>query len=166
MSQPPQPPNDPNQPPGQLPPAGQPMQGQPMQGQPMQGQPMQGQPMQGQDVYAQPVGEPLQPYAPPTAQPAPAHGGQGDATGGLIPYKNPPALIGYYVAIASLIPGIGNIAGLIALILGIIGLKKRRANPAIGGVVHAWIGIILGGGLFLAWNGCVIAGFLVPLLNR
>ena len=88
------------------------------------------------------------------------------ATGGLIPYKNPPALIGYYVAIASLIPGIGNIAGLIALILGIIGLKKRRANPAIGGVVHAWIGIILGGGLFLAWNGCVIAGFLVPLLNR
>ncbi|MHC4550177.1 MAG: DUF4190 domain-containing protein [Planctomycetota bacterium] len=51
-----------------------------------------------------------------------------DATGGVIPYKNSPALI-----------------------LGILGLKRVRQRPAVRGTVHAWIGIILGGLCGLTW---------------
>ncbi len=73
----------------------------------------------------------------------------GDATGGLIPYKNPLALIGYYTGIASLIPVLGFVTGPIALVLGIMGLIRRARQPAIRGAVHAWIAIILGGGSFI-----------------
>jgi len=78
---------------------------------------------------------------PPTyAEPAP----QGDATGGIIPYKNPPALIAYYCGVFSIIPFLGFFIGIAALCLGIAGLKKRKQMPIIRGSVHAWIGIICG----------------------
>ena len=70
---------------------------------------------------------------------------EGDATGGVIPYKNPQALIAYYLGIFSLIPLFGFFLGCAALPLGIFGLKKRNQNPMIRGAVHAWVGIILGG---------------------
>jgi hypothetical protein len=71
---------------------------------------------------------------------------QGDATGGIIPYKNPPALVAYYLGLFSpVIPLLGLLMGIAALILGIVGLRKRKANPMIKGSVHAWIGIVLGG---------------------
>ena len=68
-----------------------------------------------------------------------------DVTGGVIPYKNGAALTAYYLAVFSLIPGIGLFLGPPAFFLGIIGFNKYRRNPAIRGQVHAWIGIILGG---------------------
>ncbi len=74
-------------------------------------------------------------YRPPT--------GDGDATGGLIPYKNMPALFAYYCGVFSLIPLFP--IGIVAVILGIIGLRAYKRQPAIRGRVHAWIGIILGG---------------------
>lgn len=73
----------------------------------------------------------------------------GDATGGIIPYKNPPALIGYYLGIASLIPIVGFVAGPVALVLGIMGLIRRAKQPAIRGAAHAWVAMILGGGSFV-----------------
>jgi hypothetical protein len=82
--------------------------------------------------------EPLQ-YRP-TLQPE-----EGDATGGIIPYKNGPALAAYYLGIFSLLPCIGLVLAIPAFILGIMGLKKRKENPAVKGSVHAWIGIIMGG---------------------
>ena len=85
-----------------------------------------------------PSGAPPPPQAPP---PVPQ---TGDATGGLIPYKNPQALIAYYIGIFSLIPAIGFFLAIAAIILGILGLKKRKLNPIIKGAAHAWIGIILG----------------------
>jgi hypothetical protein len=63
---------------------------------------------------------------------------------GWIPYQNKPALIGYYLAIFSLIPVIGLPLGIAALILGIVGFRAVRKNPAIRGVAHAWVAIILG----------------------
>ena len=69
---------------------------------------------------------------------------QGDSTGGLIPYKNPHALIAYYLGIVSLLPIIGVPFGIASIILGIIGLRKRSQNPVIKGSVHALIGIVLG----------------------
>jgi len=71
---------------------------------------------------------------------------EGDATGGLIPYKNPPALIAYYCGIFSLIACIPFFVPLpiVALVLGIKGLKKAKAEPHVKGQVHAWIGIVCG----------------------
>jgi hypothetical protein len=80
---------------------------------------------------------------PPSATPPPIPM-QGDATGGLIPYKNAPALIAYYLGIFGLIPFIGLLLAIPAFILGIIGLRKRAKTPAIKGAAHAWIGIVLG----------------------
>jgi hypothetical protein len=76
--------------------------------------------------------------APAVAAPA------GDATGGIIPYKNPPALMAYYAGVFSVIPVFGFFAGSAGLWLGIVGLKRRKQQPAIRGSVHAWIGIIAG----------------------
>jgi hypothetical protein len=68
----------------------------------------------------------------------------GDATGGLIPYKNAPALISYYLGILALLPVLGFFFGIASLVLGVRGLRKRRSEPHVKGAVHAWIGIILG----------------------
>ncbi|WP_038161491.1 GYF domain-containing protein [Verrucomicrobium sp. BvORR106] len=91
---------------------------------------------------------------------------QGDHTGGVIPYKNPQALTAYYLAVASLIPCIGILTGIPALVLGIKGLKRAKREPWIRGKAHAWIGIIVGGGLALVW--IVALGFFViaMALNR
>ncbi|WP_164101697.1 DUF4190 domain-containing protein [Candidatus Laterigemmans baculatus] len=83
------------------------------------------------------------------AQYSPAGFGQppremGDATGGLIPYKNPKALISYYLGIVSLLPVIGFPLGVASIILGIGGLRARRQTPIIKGSAHAIIGIVLG----------------------
>jgi hypothetical protein len=71
---------------------------------------------------------------------------EGDATGGLIPYKNPPALIAYYCGLFSLIACIPFFFPLpiVALVLGIKGLRKAKAEPHVKGQVHAWIGIVCG----------------------
>jgi hypothetical protein len=63
----------------------------------------------------------------------------------VVPYKNPKALVAYYLAIFSLIPCVGLLLGMAALILGILGLKAANAHPSAHGKVHAWVGIILGG---------------------
>jgi hypothetical protein len=76
--------------------------------------------------------------APP---PAPV---QGDVTGGVIPYKNPQALLSYYFGIFGLIPLLGIPFALAAIIWGILGLKRSRSTPAVRGQVHAWIGMVLG----------------------
>lgn len=68
-----------------------------------------------------------------------------DTISSIVPYKNPKALIAYYLAIFSLIPCLGLPLGIAGLILGIMGLKAARAHPNAHGKVHAWIGIILGG---------------------
>jgi len=78
-------------------------------------------------------------FAPPATT-------EGDSTGGVIPYKNPPALIAYYCGIFSLLACIPFFFPLpiVALVLGIKGLKKAKAEPHVKGTVHAWIGIVCG----------------------
>lgn len=62
----------------------------------------------------------------------------------VIPYKNPMALTAYYLGIFSLIPFLGGVFALPAVVLGVLGLRRRAANPAAKGAVHAWIGMALG----------------------
>lgn len=86
----------------------------------------------------------------------------GDTTGGVIPYKNPPALIAYYCRLFSGFPLLGLPLGVAGFVLGIIGLKRRRENPAVKGSVHAWIGIGCGGFFALLWGVAVVL-FVVSL---
>ena len=90
---------------------------------------------------------------------------QGDATGGLIPYKNPKALIAYYLGILSGLPLIGFPLGIAAFILGIMGLRDRSRNPIIKGSVHAGIEIGCGGLFTLIW-GLAIFGIIVGIATN
>ena len=94
----------------------------------------------------------------------PAPEEEGDATGGIIPYKNAPALIAYYLGVFSIIPCFP--LGIAAFILGIMGLKKAKENPKVRGQVHAWIGIVAGGLFGLLWLALTVLVFVAPLLNR
>ena len=80
------------------------------------------------------------------APPPPDSGG--DATGGLIPYKNKHALVGYYMSIVGLllmcVPVIGLGYGIAVMYCGIKGRKNAQENPEVKGSVHAWIAIIGG----------------------
>ena len=89
-------------------------------------------------------------FAPALQQAPPVPGADqgGDATGGLIPYKNKQALIGYYMAFGGLIvgciPAVGMLYSGATIWMGMKGLKNVKANPAVKGTAHAWIAIILG----------------------
>jgi hypothetical protein len=86
----------------------------------------------------------------------PAGDGKGDATGGIIPYKNPKALIAYYLGLFSILPLIGLVMGVVAVVLGILGLRERKAHPEIKGGIHAGIGIGCGGLMALVWTFVVV----------
>jgi hypothetical protein len=123
-----------------------------------------------QPGVAPPAGQPPQyPYAPPYAAQSYQGGPQGhvknegDATGGLIPYKNPMALISYYCTVAALLPCIGFPIAIIALVLGILGLRAVKKNPVISGTVHAWIGVV--GGALIALGYIVGIVIFVVMAN-
>lgn len=102
-------------------------------------------PDDGRDPYPA-VEEPsLKPHilAPPTRSTGPIELGAQEGPA-LIPYKNPAALVGYYLSICSCIPFIGLVLGPIAIFLGIRGLIQVSRHPQRKGTVHAWIAIALG----------------------
>jgi len=82
----------------------------------------------------------------------------------VIPYKNARALAAYYLGVFSVIPPVGAILGIPALVLGISGLRFQRRNPEADGSVHSWIGVILGGLFgfgYLALIAFVVIGGIV-----
>jgi hypothetical protein len=62
----------------------------------------------------------------------------------FVPFKNKAALTGYYLAIFSLIPGLGLILGPFAFVLGIQGTCLATLNPQVRGGHHAAFSIVLG----------------------
>lgn len=62
----------------------------------------------------------------------------------LIPTGNPMALVGYYLGVGSLIPVLGAVLSLPAVICGIIGVVKANSNPQAAGMGHAITAIVLG----------------------
>lgn len=82
---------------------------------------------------------------------------ESDAVATIIPYRNKPALIGYYVSIAGMIPFLGLLAAPAALVLGIIGVRRRAREPHLKGYAHAIIAIVLGGFFTLVYWGLLIA---------
>lgn len=75
---------------------------------------------------------------------------------GMIPTKNPSALIAYYVGVFSILPCFGPIPAIIALLLGIKGLKFANQHPEAKGKAHAWVGIIMGGLFTLIYGALTI----------
>ena len=110
------------------------------------------------------------PYAAPMAMnspPAmPLQAAAGDSTGGLIPYKNPQALIAYYLGLFSILPFLGLPMGIAAFIFGIKGLRARKKNKAIKGSAHAAIGIGCGGFCSLLWSAAIVLVLVDWWLNR
>ncbi len=84
-------------------------------------------------------GEPLHPEA---AAPAPTALDSTVET--LIPYRNASALAAYYLGVFSLIPCVGVILAVLAVVFGVAGLKAAKAHPETKGRGHAIAGIVLG----------------------
>ncbi len=106
------------------------------------------------------------PYTPPASKvdaPSPAYGGN-ETMASIIPFRNPPALIGYYLGVFSLIPFLGLLCAIPAIVLGILGLKRRKADPRVKGLAHALVALILGSLFTLVWGGAIVA--LIVSANR
>ncbi len=88
--------------------------------------------------------------------PAPEQGDGGVST--VIPYKNAPALIAYYVGVFCI--ACPPILCFPAIILGVIGLRRVKENPALKGTAHAWIGI-LSGSFFLILS--IVVGVMIAI---
>ena len=92
--------------------------------------------------------------APPTNPVPPLPQLTDSAWSGIVPYRNLPALVGYYLAVFSVVPVLGLVLGPTALLLGILGFVKGLKNPRAKGKVHAWVAIILG--LITTAFNCII----------
>jgi hypothetical protein len=86
---------------------------------------------------------------PPPLPPSPVS--NSDPAMVIIPYKNMPALISYYLAVFSIVPCVGILLGFAAVVLGIMGLKRASERPEARGKVHAWVGIVLGALCGVGW---------------
>jgi hypothetical protein len=62
----------------------------------------------------------------------------------FIPYRNLKAMAAYYLGLLSLVPILGLLSAPLAIVLGILGLRKARIDKGAHGRIHAWIGIVLG----------------------
>lgn len=77
-------------------------------------------------------------------------------TSKLIPAKNKPSLIAYYLGIFSFIPLIGWIVAPAAVALGVIGLRNNLKDANIRGRTHAIVGIVVGSIFSILHYGCLI----------
>jgi hypothetical protein len=95
---------------------------------------------------------------------APRRSGDG-GVGYVIPYKNVPALIGYYIGVLGLLAcflgGLSVFTGAAALVLGIMGMMRASKNPEAHGRGHAITGIVLGAVQLLAGCGWIPFYFLM-----
>nr|BAJ06993.1 putative uncharacterized protein [uncultured bacterium] len=82
----------------------------------------------------------------------------------LIPTKNPSALVSYYLGVFSVIPLFGIILGIPTLFFGIMGMKAVFECPTRYGRFHAWVGILLGGSIFIFYISIAIYAIFSLLL--
>jgi hypothetical protein len=84
----------------------------------------------------------------------------------LVPTRNPMALTGYYVGVASLIPCLGLLAGPAAIVLGVKGKRALRENPNLPGQGHAMTAVILGTVTTLMNWGLLLFAIAGTLMQR
>jgi hypothetical protein len=100
--------------------------------------------------------------APPVVRPIMAAGRPDAPMSGLIPYRNAPALVGYYVSVASLIPFVGMLLGPVAIVLGVVGFRAYRREPHRKGAAHSWVAIILGSITTVGYWGILLLLIIGP----
>lgn len=66
------------------------------------------------------------------------------AISSLFPYRNVYALVAYYCGVASIVPLVGLLFCIPAVVFGRLGLKAWRRHPRFKGRFHAWFGILAG----------------------
>ena len=103
-------------------------------------------------VLRPPAPQPAPPQAPLQESPSESP----DALGALIPTRNQPALIGYYLAVFSAIPVVGWLFGIPAVVLGWKGVRIARQNPAARGGAHAWFAVLAGGLFTIVYLGATV----------
>ena len=82
------------------------------------------------------------PVTPPDVSEFPPRPPQAVAV--IIPSRNGAALVGYYLGVFSLIPGLGLVFALPSIVLGVIGLVQGIRHSERRGKVHAIVAIVLG----------------------
>lgn len=88
----------------------------------------------------QPSAQPEPVVAPnPVVQPAAPSGIES-----MIPYNNGKALAAYYLGVFGLIPFLGLLLSVLAVIFGMLGLKQHKLHPEKKGRTHALVGLWLG----------------------
>lgn len=80
----------------------------------------------------------------------------------LIPYRNAYALAAYYLGVFALIPCVGLILAVLAIIFGALGLRAAREHPQTKGKGHAIAGIVLG---ILVLLGHIVAFIAIAALS-
>jgi sorbitol-specific phosphotransferase system component IIC len=110
------------------------------------------------NVYAAPISL----DEPPTQ--VASGGGVDEAVATIIPYKNPAALIAYYLGLFSCFPVLGFPMAIIALVLAFKGFKARRLNPQAHGTAHAWVGLVCGT-IGLLINGLIVTALVIALVG-
>jgi hypothetical protein len=64
--------------------------------------------------------------------------------GSFTPWRNPPAVYAYAVALAGMTPVLGLVLGPTAIVLGLVARARFRRNPEIKGLSFARAGIVIG----------------------
>lgn len=102
--------------------------------------------------------ESLRPHvmAPPTVFTGMPAAPPDSAASTIIPFRNPAALAGYYIAVASLIPITALVCGPLAVGLGIAGFRRSRRERQAKGAVHAWVAIVVGSLTTVANVGLIV----------
>jgi hypothetical protein len=109
------------------------------------------------------AGQPPRPAAPAGPrdegedEPAPPRRKKGGVVSSVIPYRNVPALIGYYCAIFGLLPGLGCLLAPVALVLGIFGMVIAFRNPDSKGMGHSVLSLVFALVVApLVWVGLIV----------
>lgn len=95
-----------------------------------------------EESISAPIGDVVNP--PPAVVDAPPEVRPLDGFDRLVPTKNPPALIAYYLSVFSLIPCAALLLGPAAVIFGLVALKVLKVTPTLPGKTHALVGVVLG----------------------
>jgi hypothetical protein len=122
------------------------------------------QPIQPRSSQNVPPPLPAQP-PPPLQYQSPGTINASEPLAGLIPYKNWPALTGYYLGLFSLFPILGLPLGITAIVFGVMGLNRVNANPMVRGKGHALTALICGS-LFSLFNLALIGMALLAAVHR
>lgn len=88
---------------------------------------------------------------------------EGGVFGSFTPWKNPPAVYSYAIALAGMTPVLGLVLGPTAIVLGFVGRARLRRNPEIKGLSFIRAGIVLGTLDFfvnVAGVTCILIGWL------